>query len=128
MEEVEHAVEKKILSVIGNRVRFKYPGSEGERNGVLADRTVDRANPDETGVPYWSVVDLIEFREVQGKWIRFGYYRRPHEDLNWASQTAATFPMESWKRLFVKTARQKPWFRELLQRIIDELDDEGSDK
>ena len=111
----------KILQQIGKSVNFKYPAGEPKRSGVLKDRFVDRANPGTEGVPYWSVVDFIEFPEEQRKWIRFGYYRKPGDRINWASQTTSTFPIETWKRLFVGAAREKPWFRELLDDVMNAL-------
>ena len=121
MDGMDNVIERKILQVIGKGVSFKYPGNEGNRNGILKDRVVDRANPDTPGVPYWSVVDLIEFPEEQREWIRFGYYRKPNEHLNWARQTTSTFPFKTWKRLFVKAAREKPRFRKLLDDVMNEL-------
>lgn len=122
---MDNAIERKILQVIGKRVSFKYPGKEPHRNGILRDRVVDRANPGARGVPYWSVVDFIEFPEKQREWIRFGYYRKPNERLNWASQTTSTFPIKTWKRLFVKAAKEKPWFRRLLNEVMNELREDG---
>lgn len=112
---------KQILGKINRKVKFVYPTGEPKRQGRLTDRVVDRANPNEKGVPYWSVVDLINFDERHGEWIRFGYYRKPKDRLNWASQTTATFPIEAWKRLFIKAAKEKTWFRELLNEVMDEL-------
>ncbi len=73
---------KKIKKRVGKPVSFKYPGNEGKRDGVLIDRSVTRSNPEESGVPYWDVVDLIEFPDQSEKeWIRIGYYRKPGDHL-----------------------------------------------
>jgi hypothetical protein len=114
-------IAKKILARINQKVHFTYPAGEEKRSGLLKDRCVERANPRAKGVPYWSVVDLIGFGEKQQESIRFGYYRKPGDRLNWASQTTATFPIETWKRLFVKAAREKPWFRKLLEEVMNQL-------
>jgi hypothetical protein len=66
------------------------------------------------------------FPEEQREWIRFGYYRRPNERLNWASQTTSTFPIKTWKGLFVKAAKQKPWFRKLLDEVLNELREDSA--
>ncbi|MGO9127292.1 MAG: hypothetical protein ACLP6G_20680 [Terriglobales bacterium] len=61
MTEGAAGVRERILSRIDKKVSFKYPGSEGDKNGILKDRTVvDSTNAPGT-VPYWDVVDLIEF-------------------------------------------------------------------
>ena len=110
-----------MLQRIGKSVDFTYPAGEAKRSGVLKDRFVERANPGAIGVPYCGVVDFIEFPEEQREWIRFGYYRKPGDHLIWASQTTSTFPIETWKRLFVKAAREKPWFRKLLDDVMNAL-------
>jgi hypothetical protein len=115
-----------ILSRVGKRVSFQYPGNEGRRDGILRDRSVTRANPDEPGVPYWDVVDLIEFPgRSEKEWIRIGYYRKPHDHLVWASQTTITEPISAWKRLMVHAAREKPWFRKLLEDVMADLQDDN---
>ncbi len=114
----------KILSCVGKKVSFKYPGSEGVKHGILRDRSVvESANPPGK-VPYWDVVDLIEFeKEKESKWLRIGYYRMPGEKLNWGSQTTITEPISIWKRLLVKAAREKSWFRDLLEDVMREMKD-----
>ena len=80
------------------------------------------SNPDSKGVPYWDVVDLIEFpEEPEPEWIRIGYYRKPHDHLVWGSQTTITEPIEIWIKLLVKAANEKPWFKKLLNDVMDEL-------
>ncbi|MEK7806557.1 MAG: hypothetical protein AAB528_02390, partial [Chloroflexota bacterium] len=75
-----------------------------------------------TGVPYWDVVDLIEFPdEPYSHWIRIGYYRKPKDRLNWASQTTITEPVEIWRKLLVHAAQEKEWFRNLLEDVMEEL-------
>ena len=124
MTESTAGIRKQILSRIGARVSFKYPGSEGDKHGILRDRTVvDSTNAPGT-VPYWDVVDLIEFEgEKESEWIRIGYYRRPSKKLNWGSQTTITEPVSIWKRILVTAARDKKWFRELLEGVMEELEE-----
>jgi len=77
MKNTENDVLNKIKSCIGNEVSFKYPGDEGSKLGVLKDRAVIAGTKIGT-VPYWDVVDLIEFKgEKESQWIRIGYYRKP---------------------------------------------------
>ena len=111
-----------IKQKIGKPVSFKFPGGEGDKRGILKDRAVIISNPRTKGVPYWDVVDLIEFQgELKPLWIRIGYYRKPKDTLNWGSQTTITEPVDVWKRLLVQTARQKVWFRRLLEDVMNEL-------
>ena len=112
---------EKILSRIGKRVLYKYPGDEGERRGVLKDRAVVSAGRNPTGVHYWHIVDLIEFSGYRECWIRIGYYRRPKERLVFAGQTTSTHRVSQWKHLLVKAAREKKWFRKLLEDVAEEL-------
>ncbi len=122
MDRLDDEIFRKMLKRISEKVSFKYPGKEGQRNGVLKDRIAVRSNPNTSGVPYWTVIDLIEFPEEQEKeWMRFGYYRKPFERLVWGSQTTLTESIKAWKSLFVKAAREKPWFRELLDEVMNEL-------
>lgn len=53
--------------------------------------------------------------------VRIGYYRKPKDRLHWASQTTITEPLSIWKKMLVKAAREKKWFRELLNDVMDEL-------
>jgi hypothetical protein len=113
---------KKMLSRIGKPVSFRYPAGEEHRYGVLKDRAIVRSNPGDRGVPYWDVVDLIEFKgEEYPEWIRIGYYRVPKGRLQWGSQTTIAEPVETWKRVLVDSAKQKPWFRKLLVSAVAEL-------
>jgi len=107
---------------IGTRVSFQYLGNEGTKQGVLKDRAVvDSANAP-GAVPYWDVVDLIEFEnEAEPEWIRIGYYRKPGARLVWGSQTTITEPISVWKRLLISTAREKTWFRKLLEDVVREV-------
>ena len=112
----------KLLQPVGKRVSFMYPGNEGHKHGTLEDRAIIPSNPGTTGVPYWDVVDRIRFPdEPEPDWIRIGYYRRPKNRLVWGSQTTITEPTGVWKRILVGAARQKPWFRTLLDEVMDEL-------
>src|SRR3972149_12009975 len=112
----------KILSRIGRRVSFKYPGNEGVKHGILKDRAVVESTNAFGAVPYWDVVDLIEVKgEEEPEWIRIGYYRKPKHTLNWGSQTTITEPVSIWKRILVNAVREKKWFRDLLEDVMIEL-------
>lgn len=112
----------KILSCIGKKVSFKYPGNEGDKHGILKDRAVIESTNEPNAVPYWDVVDLIEFKgEEEPEWIRIGYYRKPNDTLNWGSQTTITEPVSIWKRILVNAASEKKWFQDLLAEVMNEL-------
>lgn len=114
--------EQVILSRIGQPVIFHYPGTEGTVSGILKDRAVLASTQNAESVPYWDVVDLIEFSDaVEPEWIRIGYYRKPGERLVWGSQTTITEPVRVWKQLLVHAAREKPWFRQLLRSVMAEV-------
>jgi hypothetical protein len=118
----DDVVVQKILRQIGKGVSFQYPGTEGRKEGVLKDRAVVPSNPGSADVPYWDVVDLIEFPgEPEPNWIRIGYYRTPGGRLVWGSQTTITEPVGTWKRLLVQAAKAKPWFKDLLCEVMAEL-------
>ena len=118
----DDAIAAKILGCITKKVNFKYPAPEAHKRGILKDRAVIRSPGTETGVPYWDVVDLIEFRdEPQPEWIRIGYYRKPKDRLVWASQTTITEPVETWKELLVHAAKEKDWFRRLLEEVMERV-------
>ena len=122
METKRPEVIEKILAAIGQPVSFRYPGNEGQKQGVLKDRAVVESHPGTTGVPYWDVVDLIEFPdEPQPHWIRIVYYRTPKGRLVWGSQTTITEPVSVWHRLLVQAAKDKRWFRDLLEGVVAEL-------
>lgn len=109
------------MKPIGKKVSFRYP--EGIRQGILKDRAVITSNPHFTGVPYWDVIDLIEFKDdPEPYWIRIGYYRKPKDRLVFAGQTTITEPVSVWKEIFVKGCREKSWFRELFEDIMKELE------
>ena len=117
MEEVE----RRILNCKGRRVKFNYPEGEGAYYGKLKDRCVLRV-PSWTGVPYWDVVDLIEFeRPERFEAIRFGYYRLKNGKLIWASQTTLTEPIEVYKKLFVRAAKEMEWFKKFLEEVLEEV-------
>jgi len=121
-------VTQQILGKIGSRVTFLYPAAEGNAEGTLRDRYVlpvsSRGN-----VPYWDVIDLIDFpNEPVRDWIRVGYYRKPGDRLVWGSQTTITEPVATWKRLLVGAAREKRWFRELVEEVVRELAEGAPDQ
>src|SRR5262245_15846751 len=97
-EDADDVLRKKMMKAVGRPVAFQYPGNEGRKQGRLRDRFILRSNPESEGVPYWDVVDLIEFAgEEEPLWIRIGYYRKPKERLVWGSQTTITEPASVWK-------------------------------
>lgn len=53
------SIHKQILSRVGKEVSFTYPGSEGNKHGILKDRVVVDSTNALGMVPYWDVVDLI---------------------------------------------------------------------
>ena len=116
----------KLLKPIDKEVSFTYPGDEGCKKGVLKDRAFIHS-PGTTGVPYWDVVDLIQFPdESKPKWIRIGYYReKPKGNLRWGSQTTITEPVEIWRKLLIHAAKEKKWFRKLLEDVMKEVKREG---
>ncbi|HPT02837.1 MAG TPA: hypothetical protein PLJ84_09585 [Bacteroidales bacterium] len=119
----ENEVINKIKSRIGTKVSFKYPGNEGEKQGILIDRAIIPSKNVAGAVPYWDVVDLIEFKDHQEQWIRIGYYRKPANKINWGSQTTITEPVSVWKRILLNAAKEKPWFKKLLFEVITELEE-----
>src|ERR1044072_1596366 len=119
----------KILSKIGKKVNFKYPGDEGQKQGILIDRAVFESNY--VGeVPYWDVVDLIEFEgEPELEFIRITYYRKkPGKHLNFSGQTSITEPISVWRKMLVSVAREKKWFRCLLQDVVSDLENFSNSK
>ena len=111
------------MKPVGRGVSFQYPGNEGHKKGRLKDRVIIPSNPGSTGVPYWDVVDLIEFpEESEPEWIRIGYYRKPKDHLVWGSQTTITEPIAVWKRILVEAAKKKKWFRALLKDVMREIE------
>ena len=116
-------VEEIILRGLGTKkVHFKYPGIEGDLNGTLKDRCVLSAGDNIGGVPYWDVIDLITFEgQTEPDFMRIGYFRKPLNRLVWGSQTTITEPLSTWKRLFVKAAKEKEWFRTLLEEVASEV-------
>jgi hypothetical protein len=109
-------IERQIRSKIGKPVKFKYPDDEGERRGVLKDRVVIKGAVGFKKIPYWDVVDLIEFQGAQSAlWMRVGYYRYTKGRLVWGSQTTLTEPLGIWRTLFA-AARSRSWFAELLRK------------
>jgi hypothetical protein len=115
-------VEEVILRDLGKKkVRFAYPGVEGNLHGTLDDRCVLAAGNNIGGVPYWDVIDLIKFEGQSEPFMRIGYYRKPLNRLVWGSQTTITEPLSTWKDLLVKAARDMDWFRSLLEQVMSEV-------
>jgi hypothetical protein len=125
MNRPETEVTQKILGRIGQPVNFKYPAGEDHKYGFLKDRSVLYSGTGSTGVPYWDVVDLIEFPNEQDPlWIRIGYYRKPKDKLIFAGQTTITEPIGIWKKLLIHAATEKVWFKKLLEEVVSELKSE----
>lgn len=110
-------IEQNILDKVGEDVKFNYPEG-GVFQGKLIDRCILRTQS-WTGIPSWDVVDLIEFEEFKA--LRFGYYRLKNGKLRWASQTTLTESLEDYKKLFVKAAKEKEWFKKFLQEVLEEV-------
>jgi hypothetical protein len=113
--------EEWVYNAIGKPVKFKYPG-DIKKKGILRDRCAIQleSNIACDGSIYTDTIDLIEF-VVNGKkfdTIRFGYYR----NRRWAGQWTLTEGIEVLKTLFIKTAKEKPWFREFLKEITNEIE------
>jgi len=108
-------IRQKLMEPVNKGVHFKFPGGMSRR-GKLLDRVVVWSGhaPD---ADYWDVIDLIEFPEHRHRrWIRLGYYRQVGDRLRWAGQTTITEPIHVMRRLFRQAAREKGWFREVLER------------
>jgi hypothetical protein len=113
-----------ILKRVGKPVCFGYTGMEGSKAGVLVDRAVLYSRVGSSGVPYWDIVDLIRFpTEPETEWMRIGYYRKAGNKLVFAGQTTITEPLAIWKQLLVHAAREKPWFKALLEEVMREINE-----
>lgn len=122
MSLTEKEAREKMLRPIGKQVKFKYPGEEGRKEGILKDRAIVWSGHGQQGVKYWDVVDLIEFRgEKHRLWIRIGYYRQIKNRLVWASQFTITEPIAIWQRLILSAAREKPWFGTIIKNAASKL-------
>ena len=122
---------EKILSCIGQPVRFNYP--EGiVKIGILKDRSVTESghlvSGDTESAFYWDVVDLIEFEGESEPMMRITYYRKLNGRLVFAGQTTITEPISTWKRMLLDTAQKKAWFRDLLQGVMGELEKPATHK
>jgi hypothetical protein len=109
-----------MYNAVGKPVTYNYPGKI-KRKGILKDRCVyiTKANIACDDAIYTDTVDLIEF-DIDGKkleTIRFGYYR----NRNWAGQWTLTDSTEVLKKLFIKAAKEKPWFKKFLEDIVKEI-------
>ena len=94
---------------VGKRVLFTYPAAEGTRRGRIVDSVVVPGSKTR-GVPYYDVVDLIDFEGEPERWMRISYYRHlPDGRLLFAGQTSITEPLSVWTRL-LSAARERPWF------------------
>ena len=97
----DESVKRQILSKVGKRVKFKYPGDEGELRGVLRERVVIESDPGPLNIPYWDVVDLIEFPGApKPLWMRVGYYRFALDWLPVWLMAIAPWAVERWRRYF----------------------------
>jgi hypothetical protein len=112
-----------MLAPIGEEVSFNFPGNEGSMKGTLKDRVVITTEPNIAGVLYWDVVDLISFSGETEPWIRIGYYRKSKDRLVWAGQTTITETEVGWKRILLQAAREKEWFRRLLEEVCRKLNE-----
>lgn len=106
----DYEAQAKILKAVGREVVF------GERHGTLQERVVIQSN-----FPYWDVVDLIWFPDDGQEWMRIGWYKAEGDRLKWADKTAICEPISIWRKILLQTARQKSWFRQLLEEVVDEL-------
>ena len=105
-------VKSRLMQAGGRRVKFKYPGTEGRREGRITDR-VAVAGSALRGVPYYDVVDFIAFDGEPEPWIRLTYYRHlPDGRLIFAGQYSICEPISVWGRILA-AAREKEWFRKL---------------
>jgi hypothetical protein len=112
---------QKILKAVGQKVKFHYT-EKSDKLGILKDRVIIPSELNPNGVSYWDVVDLIEFPgEAEPEWIRIGYYQELGGRLLWASRATITEPIEIWKKILVTTAREKPWFKKLLDDVHKEI-------
>jgi hypothetical protein len=121
------AVVRAILKGVGTKpVNFQYPGDEGCKKGVLVYRAVLYSGVGSSGVPYWDIVDLIRFPDdPERDWMRIGYFRKLPHRLVFAGQTTITEAIATWKQLFVHAAREKPWFKALLEEVMREVNRTG---
>jgi hypothetical protein len=116
---------EKILSCIGQPVRFTYP--EGiVKIGILTDRSVTESgylvSGDVESAFYWDVIDLIDFEGDTEPMMRITYYRKLKGRLVFAGQTTITEPISTWKRMLLEAIQKKSWFRELLQEVMSEVE------
>ena len=92
----------------GRRVRFRCPGAEGTRQGILTAREIveidegpaSSAAPVRDVAKYLLVVDVITFDgDHPEPWIRAAYYRELKDGrLIWGSQTTSTHACSEWAR------------------------------
>jgi hypothetical protein len=106
----------KIERRIGQSVSF--PKKQGDKDGFLKDRVVVPSWV-ETDARYFSVVDLIQWQDEREDALRFGYYEFD-DQLHWVNRPL-TDAVSRWKKFLVKAAKEKPWFRNLLQEVMAEL-------
>jgi len=94
----------KLMAKVGQPVHFTYPGTEGERRGVLRKRIVlPTRNPS-----YWHVVDLIDFVGEPEPSIRVSYYRRVDGRLTFAGQTSICTEASTWAQLLAAVEAIRP--------------------
>ena len=111
------AVTAKLMTAVGRPVKFTYPAAEGTRQGTLKDRAV-AVGSNTRGVPYYNVIDLIEFADEPEPWVRITYYRHLRSGkLSFAGQYSICEPVSSWERLMA-VGGATPWFRPLIARAL----------
>jgi hypothetical protein len=73
--------EAEIMRAVGRPVKMTYPGTEGERRGILKSREIAiRPFRGVTGAEYCVVVDVIDF-EGAGRFKLRDYRERTSRDL-----------------------------------------------
>jgi hypothetical protein len=112
----------KVSSKIGAPVNFGYPDST-EFKGKIINRSFIEATAWHGGKTI-DVIDLIQFSEPRKfQAVRFGYYNiidGKQEKIQWASRGGLAETVDDLKKLLVKTAREQPWFQNLLKDVITE--------
>jgi hypothetical protein len=123
MSEQKELTEKEqreyLLSKIGHSVNFHYPEPDYPSEGILKDRYVFKESEDNT-VVYWDLIDLIEFKNHNEKWLRLTYYRYKKKETKWgfAGQTSLCEPISTFQELFVNGIKERQWIRQFFKQIF----------